>query len=565
MCAEAPKFSFTFSKQKKPLLQTPATAVQKREAQINKKEIREYITAIEDNVIHSTNPAPTQLVIPLIQSKNGIRRRMQAATRSATSTTDALTQQALEELAADSDASGEVNYEAIPVESFGLAALAGMGFNPEDLKSATGQPIGPIRPKGLGLGADPRVLQTPKPEENDESKKKLEWTTGAHCQAVLGKYKGKYGTLVIPLIHSKHGIRRRMQAATRSATSTTDALTQQALEELAAANLHIQLPSALVDSDASGEVNYEAIPVESFGLAALAGMGFNPEDLKSATGQPIGSIRPKGLGLGADPRVLQTPKPEENDESKKKLEWTTGAHCQAVLGKYKGKYGTINGMDGDTGRVIVKFTISKEIASVLQPMLRLVPEKEYSKYANCLNQSEVDLYKAEEEQLQQQGAADPYKSFSSYNDRFPYSKIERDSYVPPHKPSHQPKPHDPYSWVRPKLLVRLLDRHYLNGKYYRQKVTITKVDSGLCTCVTRSGEVLEGEFTAFHLTTAIGIHPKYLKTVIPECNNTMVMILHGPRNGEMAKLMERHLETNEVDLRTRAGTMISLRYDQICM
>ncbi|KER22987.1 hypothetical protein T265_14733, partial [Opisthorchis viverrini] len=404
---------------------TPATAVQKREAQINKKEIREYITAIEDNVIHSTNPAPTQLVIPLIHSKHGIRRRMQAATRSATSTTDALTQQALEELAA-----------------------------------------------------------------------------AAQCTC-------------------RFGCGRLLQF-----------------------NIYLSQ---------SGEVNYEAIPVESFGLAALAGMGFNPEDLKSATGQPIGSIRPKGLGLGADPRVLQTPKPEENDESKKKLEWTTGAHCQAVLGKYKGKYGTINGMDGDTGRVIVKFTISKEIASVLQPMLRLVPEKEYSKYANCLNQSEVDLYKAEEEQLQQQGAADPCKSFSSYNDRFPYSKIERDSYVPPHKPSHQPKPHDPYSWVRPKLLVRLLDRHYLNGKYYRQKVTITKVDSGLCTCVTRSGEVLEG------------IHPKYLKTVIPECNNTMVMILHGPRNGEMAKLMERHLETNEVDLRTRAGTMISLRYDQICM
>ncbi|GAA55438.1 G patch domain and KOW motifs-containing protein [Clonorchis sinensis] len=189
--------------------------------------------------------------------------------------------------------------------------------------------------------------------------------------------------------------------------------------------------------------------------------------------QPVGPIRPKGLGLGADPRVLQTPKPEENDESKKKLEWTTGAHCQAVLGKYKGKYGTVNGMDGDTGRVIVKFTISKEIASVLQPMLRLVPEKEYSKYANCLNQSEVDIYKAEEEQMQQQGEADPYKSFSSYNDRFPYSKIERDSYVPPHKPSHQPKSQDPYSWVRPKLLVRLLDRHYLNGRYYRQKVSFS--------------------------------------------------------------------------------------------
>ncbi|KAF7259629.1 hypothetical protein EG68_03118 [Paragonimus skrjabini miyazakii] len=420
---EGPKFSFTFSKQKKPPL--PVSAISKPGSK-PEEAVREYITSIEDKVINSDKPPETPLIIPLVHSKSGIRNRLRSNRQPATEA-DELTKQALKELQAD--AAGE-------------------------------------------NGDDP-------------------WTGG---------------------------------------------------------NFTIPLKTVISASEEPEAVNYEAIPVEKFGLAVLAGMGFNPEDLKTANTQPVGPVRPKGLGLGADPRAVEAAKQDAKTLSKEKLSWRSGARCQAVLGKHKGWYGTVNGLDGDTGRVIVKLTITKEVVSVLQHMLRLVSEKEYSKFANCLNQADVDRYKAEE--VNGQKNSDEGPEMEIFTRRISSKQQQHDERV--YESSSRHRTPSKHSWVRPNLLVKFLDRRYLDGKYYKQKMTVVKVESGLCTCRTSSGRIVEG------------VQPRYLQTVVPSTNNSMVMILQGARDGEMARLIDQNLERNEVDLRTRAGTMIQLTYEQIC-
>lgn len=94
-----------------------------------------------------------------------------------------------------------------------MALLMGMGLKPEDVKRNdkyallacsftpslafvnVRETIGPMRPKGLGLGANPRAIQSAKTDNSDgnDKKDKLFWLPGARCQAVLGKFQGKYG------------------------------------------------------------------------------------------------------------------------------------------------------------------------------------------------------------------------------------------------------------------------------------------------------------------------------------------------------------------------------------
>ncbi|CAH8546761.1 unnamed protein product [Dicrocoelium dendriticum] len=231
------------------------------------------------------------------------------------------------------------------------------------------------------------------------------------------------------------------------------------------------------------DVNYDAVPVEKFGLAVLAGMGFNPEELKSTKDEPLGPTRPKGLGLGADPHAVRAARQDSKSGSGEQLSWSPGAHCQAILGKHKGQYGIVNGIDGDTGRVVVKFTISKEIVPILQPMLRLVRKEEYNKYANCLNQADVDRYKAEEHDSSAASTIQPTLNGKSADSRLRETSSELSS---------ASKRKDPHSWIRSNLIVRFLDKHYHHGRYYKHKVKVIGVDSNRCTCQTEDGRIIEG-------------------------------------------------------------------------
>lgn len=58
------------------------------------------------------------------------------------------------------------------------------------------------------------------------------------------------------------------------------------------------------------EANYEAVPVEAYGLAMLRGMGWKPGEgigrtFNQVVKPRVNSLRPKGLGLGANLTEIQ--------------------------------------------------------------------------------------------------------------------------------------------------------------------------------------------------------------------------------------------------------------------
>ncbi|CAI2729964.1 unnamed protein product [Schistosoma spindalis] len=290
-----------------------------------------------------------------------------------------------------------------------------------------------------------------------------------------------------------------------------DPLTLQALQEIKeesqafssnSHNFHVnydlKIPANSSETTEETEnANYDAIPIEKFGVALLAGMGFDPKSLDNSKREVLLPQRPKGLGLGADPTAVQDAKQELLKSKTEQLTWDPGARCQIVLGKNKGLYGTLEGLDGDTGRVIIRLKVSKEAVTVLQHTVRLVPIKEYAAYSNCINQNQVDEYKAREaEQLllksNHDSDSDPPRSKSTHSDSIlktsNISKEDKPLKCEPNRPSGS------ISWLRPKLIVRCLDRNYCGGKYNKEKLIIISIDGSRCSCKTESGQLIKGIF-----------------------------------------------------------------------
>ncbi|KAH8870646.1 G-patch domain and KOW motifs-containing protein [Schistosoma japonicum] len=350
--------------------------------------------------------------------------------------------------------------------------------------------------------------------------------------------------IIIPLKRSKSSFRERLRNNFVSSESL-DPLTLQALREIkeesqapscdsynSHINCDVKIPCSSGVIEETEDANYDAVPIEKFGIALLSGMGFDPKSVDTSKKDALYPQRPKGLGLGANPAAVQVAKHELLKSKTEDLTWIPGACCQVVLGKNKGLYGKLEGIDGDTGRVVIRLKVSKEAVTVLQHNVRLVTSKEYAAYSSCINQIEVDEYKAHEaEQLLQ-------KSYNSDSDlsRSRSNRIEksthRDSSRTTSKISEDDKQlkYEPNSsssstaWLRPKLIVRCLDRNYCGGKYNGEKLIIVSVDANRCSCKTESGQIIKG------------VPANYLQTVVPYEMNSILMIVKGERNGQVCDL-----------------------------
>ncbi|XP_049537413.1 G-patch domain and KOW motifs-containing protein [Anopheles darlingi] len=148
--------------------------------------------------------------------------------------------------------------------------------------------------------------------------------------------------------------------------------------------------------------DYETIPIQSFGMAMLRGMGLK-EDPKKAADKggllDIGPVmRPKGLGLGADRSKLSKaldaplvpPAPGEV------LVMKIGAQVKVLAGKHQDRYGTIESIDEETSRVMVKFTLGGTKEWVNEYMVMLVSKEEYNKYSKVLNAAKYEEMKNRE-------------------------------------------------------------------------------------------------------------------------------------------------------------------------
>lgn len=142
--------------------------------------------------------------------------------------------------------------------------------------------------------------------------------------------------------------------------------------------------------------DYESVPIEKFGLAMLRGMGWkeDPNAPKKDDKLPEGPIqRPKGMGLGAE-RVPKDKNrqliPPAKDEV---LTMKKGAFVKVLAGKHKESYGTVESLDEDNARVVVRFSISGSHESLNEYLLQLVSNAEYKIYSKVLNNAKYEEFK----------------------------------------------------------------------------------------------------------------------------------------------------------------------------
>lgn len=142
--------------------------------------------------------------------------------------------------------------------------------------------------------------------------------------------------------------------------------------------------------------DYESVPIEKFGLAMLRGMGWkeDPNAPKKDNKFPEGPIqRPKGMGLGAE-RVPKDKNrqliPPAKDEV---LTMNKGAFVKVLAGKHKDSYGTVQSLDEENARVVVRFSITGSQESLNEYLLQLVSNAEFKKYSKVLNNAKYEEFK----------------------------------------------------------------------------------------------------------------------------------------------------------------------------
>jgi len=300
--------------------------------------------------------------------------------------------------------------------------------------------------------------------------------------------------------------------------------------------------------------DYDNIPVEKYGMAMLRGMGFKSDEgiggFKKQvikTVEPV--IRPKGLGLGASKPKKETAKVAEGEE---KLELKRGAFVLMESGKQKGLYGTVEGLDEENARVIVKLAIGGEKVSISENSIKLVNDKEYKKWSITLNKDKYEKYKTEDEE-KRKIKEDKYnreRSRSRSPAKKKYKEEKRDR-----SRSRSPKRKTTRTWIRPYIYVRCIDKKFKKGAYYNKKMEVKEVVSNdSCNCVDEDGRMV------------YNVDCQRLETVIPKRDGDKVQVVLGKHLGQIGKLISRNKSSETANIcLLSSGDVISKYYDEVCL
>ncbi|XP_048475912.1 G-patch domain and KOW motifs-containing protein [Rhincodon typus] len=343
--------------------------------------------------------------------------------------------------------------------------------------------------------------------------------------------------------------------------------------------------------DSSTDADYEAVPVDAYGLAMLRGMGWKKgegigrtfkQDVKPLEHQ----LRPKGLGLGADRSALQgleapVPKRALKPGEERKVEQPTGLAVGSLVqiekAPHQDMYGKIEGLDPDNARVLVKLAVGGKVVTVSQYTVRFVEAEEYDKYSKDLSR----LSKAHKDSQQREaeraaGNAKPPERQGKDGERGSSKErrreeCERRDRKRKHEGSSDRAAHSNKDyktsngtsavvnrdscWLRTDLFVRFIDKRFKGGKYYNSKVTIEDVlDYDSCVCRTEDGRLLEG------------IKQSMLETVIPKKDSDHIMVVLGRHKGQVGRILQRDKEQCRAIVQLQRGDepVLKLAYDAIC-
>ncbi|KAK3608339.1 hypothetical protein CHS0354_030794 [Potamilus streckersoni] len=346
--------------------------------------------------------------------------------------------------------------------------------------------------------------------------------------------------------------------------------------------------------DEPEEADYDEIPIEQYGLAVLRGMGWKEEEGIGKTNKrsvvPVDAVlRPKGMGLGADRSQANTLNASKvgggKSEVEEQLVLKKGTHCFIQKGSNKDLYGMIEGIDEDNARVMIKLALSSKVVTVSQYAVKLVTAKEFNKYSKYLNKGKADKYKEEEEKRNRRREEedskesrhrknDQYKSdqkshgsredglseekHKEKNRESSERKRKKENSDDDSKSSKSANGHSSTSsssiWVRTQMRVRLIDKNFLKGKYYKSKVIVEDVlDKDRCVCKTEDGKVLD-------------IPQSMMETVIPKSEPAHVVIVSGKHRGQVAEIIEKDRRKCEalVQLLSDRDQVLRLDFDSIC-
>lgn len=157
--------------------------------------------------------------------------------------------------------------------------------------------------------------------------------------------------------------------------------------------------------------DYEQVPIEEFGMAVLRGMGYKEDaglgiSNKKQVNVFVPETRPRGLGLGADRKILEKINQLKRNlkqagiDEKDDLCYEKGAFVLIEKGLHQDQYGTIESIEEDTARLTVALAIGgtnrkKEVISISQYNVKLVTEKEFLKYSKYVNKSKAEQVEKE--------------------------------------------------------------------------------------------------------------------------------------------------------------------------
>ncbi|XP_074163427.1 G-patch domain and KOW motifs-containing protein [Sminthopsis crassicaudata] len=350
--------------------------------------------------------------------------------------------------------------------------------------------------------------------------------------------------LVIPVLRRGHGQRE----APNKAGLPEEGVLRQAVEELleesrraleegpgseaSVASMAIPLV-ARVEADAAPEsvgADYEAVPVEAYGLAMLRGMGWKPGEGIGRTFKQVvkpreNPLRPKGLGLGASLAPPSGPPGPSRENAEEPAGLAPGRAVLVTAGPHKGLRGLVEGLDPDNARALVKLAPSGQVATLSEHVLQ--PLAESQSRDPKLGRGDPKGRGAPEEKKGQKRKLSPAR--------------ERQA------------PH----WLRRDLRVRFVDKKHHKGRYYNTKMIIEDVLSpDTCVCRTDEGRLLEG------------LREDMLETLIPKEEKARVMVVLGPQAGQLGRLLGRDREKSlalvQLLHEEGQGTVLQLDYDAVC-
>ncbi|XP_007120994.2 G-patch domain and KOW motifs-containing protein [Physeter macrocephalus] len=318
------------------------------------------------------------------------------------------------------------------------------------------------------------------------------------------------------------------------------------------------------------EADYEAVPVEAYGLAMLRGMGWKPGEgigrtFNQVVKPCVNSLRPKGLGLGANltevqalapngPHHLLRPDEEQEEDKEDQPQGLVPGGAVVVLsGPHRGLYGKVEGLDPDNARAMVRLAVGSRMVTVSEYCLRPVSQQEFDK--NSLDRSQVSKTSPRQQN-------ETTSSWKALQDQDLHVRQEDSARKRKHHPDRQDGPAAksekaaPRSqhWLHRDLRVRFVDKLHKGGQYYNTKMTIEDVlNPGTCVCRTDEGQVLEG------------LREDMLETLVPKVQGDWVMVVLGPWTGRVGRLLDRDREQSRALVQLqRANRVVELHYDAIC-